>query len=235
MSYSCLISFKKIKAKDINDFFIEMKRVAKSNLDSIAEQNFHYSPIHRELFLSDLQDEIDNKTLYKKLFTEQEEWVKRIFTYRWFYIKEHQLLGVFGIPNSLYSLFDSTVYFQNSTDQDYDFSNWDNVDLFKGIADKYRNLDLDGIVQLCDWYTKEELQENGQLDYMRKTLCYKEIWDTYLDDKLYDKSKGIYLSLLSPFYDDIGFVVDFANITYKKSLDYLTNINLNYDTDKSRE
>ena len=224
MSYSCVISFKKIKAEDISDIFIKMKKAIKDNLDIIAEENFYYSPIYRELTLSDLKDETDNKTLYKKLFTAQEDWVKRIFTYRWFYIKEHQLLGVFGLPNSLCSLFDSTIYFQNSTDQNYDFSEWDDVDLFRSIADKYRNLDLDGVAEICDWYSKEELQEADRLDYMRKTLCYKEIWDTYLDDKLYDNFKGIYISLLSPFYDDISFVVDFANTAYKKSLNYLNSL-----------
>lgn len=233
MSYSCLISFKKIPAEDINDFFIEMKKVAKDNLDSIAEENFSYSPIFRKLSFKDsreLQDEIDNKTLYRELFTAQEDWVKGIFTYRWFYIKEHQLLGVFGLPDSLYSLFDSTIYFQNSTDQNYDFSDWDDIDLFRSIADKYRNLDLDGVAELCDWYTKEALQEYNRLDNTRKTLCYKEIWDTYLDDKLYDESKGIYISLLSPFYDDISFVANFANTTYKKSLNYFKQLN---DTFKS--
>lgn len=224
MSYSCLISFKKIKAEDVNDFFLEMKRVAKDNLDSIAEENYYYSPISGEMLLCDLQDELDNKTIYKKLLTAQEEWVKRIFTYRWFYIKEHQLLGVFGLPDSLCSLLDSTIYFQNSTDQNYDFSEWDGIDLFRNIADKYRNLDLDDIVQLSDWHTKEELQQGDTLDYMRKTLCYKEIWNTYLDDKLYDESKGIYISLLSPFYDDISFVVDFANTAYKKSLNYFKRL-----------
>lgn len=200
MSYSATISFKKIKPEEIFDFFVEIKKKVKENYEKIAEDDFIFSPYAK------------NKSKYEKdeynisLFNDCGDWVRRIFSYRYFYNKELGLLGVYGVPNSLRELFDDTLNFQNSCDQDYEFEYWDKIEAFKAIADKWKAMTPDQVYEeyLSDpyrWsYTKEEFMAEGKPEYYARTFCYEEIWDKSLEKTLFDEDSIVYLSLFQ-YYD----------------------------------
>lgn len=138
---------------------------------------------------------------------------KRVFTYRYFYNKELNLLGIYGLPNSLREIFDDTLGFQNSCDQDYEFEYWDKVEPFKVIADKYKAMSPQEVwkefKKSRDSYTEEEFMDpkENHIEYYAKTLCYEEIWETYLEKTLYNEDSIVYLSLFQ--YYDSGFIHKF--------------------------
>lgn len=204
MSYSATISFKKIKPEEIFDFFLKIKEKVKENLEKIAEDDFIFSP-----YAKNTKKYSDSKYDFD-FINDNTEWAKRIFTYRYFYNKELNLLGIYGLPNSLRELFDDTLGFQNSCDQDYEFEYWDKVEPFKLIANKWRTVSLESVLEKMDRLSDLEYCRDVEKDspqYYAKTACYEEIWETYLEKTLYDEDSIVYLSLFQHY--DSGFIHKF--------------------------
>lgn len=197
MSYSCTISFKQIPASDVFDFLGAFKKAAYEKLEDIAKENSSFSPIMRECPIGKeftISDEIREKTRI---------WAQAsVFHYRHFYNKELGILGVYGVPDCIQDIFDLTVYFQNSCDQDYNFEEWNGIPLFEEIAAKWKSRSLEEIAKLID--RESDIDDMRDLEktepqYYAKSACYEEIW-SHFENTLYDDSAALYLSLFG-FYD----------------------------------
>ena len=196
MSYSCQISFKQIKGDDIFDFFKKLKNEASQHLENIAEDNYVFSPLFKDIYSLN-----ENFTIDRDMKLKIEDWTKSsIFTYRYFYDKENEILGVYSISDCLTDLFDCTVYFQDSCDQNYDFDEWNGIKLFEKIAQKWSTSSDENIIS---YYEKEfgkyDSDDAPDLDYCRKSFAYDEIWKM-VSKTLYDETDVVYLSLYS-YYD----------------------------------
>ena len=228
MSYSCEISFKNVDPKDVYSFLVEYKKVVSEHLEDIAKENVWYSPLLRHDFEFDWAKEPYTK-MSVELRDKLDNWASKIFHFRYFYLPEHNLLGIFGVPDSVQSIFDNTSYFQNSTDQDYDFEDWKGVPWFEEVANKWKDMPFEDFVTA---YTKERGDESSwhhmsneeylkslkEQEYYRKSFCYDEIWNT-IGNYLEKDSGVVYLSLYG-FYD--YFVLQKFNIaTYKAGIDEL--------------
>ena len=133
MSYSATICFKTIKEGELYSFFKKIKDTCKEKFDDIAKDNFLYMPSVSSMKKRMLEGASD-----RAKEEADRAWMRNsIFSYRFFYIPEHNLLGVFGAP--VKDIFDLTCYFQNSCDQDYDFKDWKGVPIFEQIAEKWKN------------------------------------------------------------------------------------------------
>lgn len=109
MSYRCTISFKIIEPADLYSFLLQYKQECLKNYANIAEENCLCSPVWRE---NQNTGFIDLKTLENAEELEQktEIWAKNhVFKYRWFYLADKKLLGIYAVPISVYHLFDSTL------------------------------------------------------------------------------------------------------------------------------
>ena len=202
MSYSATISFKTIKAEDIYGFFQNFKAEATAHLEEIAEDNFLWSPYSKE------RSETDER----KLFQSTEMWARSsVFAYRYFYMTEHKLLAVFGVPKCLQGLFDLTECFQNSCDQDYPFEEWKGVPIFEQIAEKWKNA-TDGEVYKTFEYPDEH-EDETDYDYYRRSRAYDEIWGMF-EDYLYQEEKVVYISLYG--YYDISQIMCFSRFCKEK-------------------
>lgn len=191
MSYSAQISFKTIDAEDISEFFVKIKKECESKQAEIAKNYFTWSPYGRKLVDHHLKY-FDVYEKYPGIDDAVELWVYRTFTFRWFYLKEYKLLGIYGLPNEVLTLCDCTVYFQNSCDQDYEFDEWNGVPIFEEIAEKWKNTP--------DQYFVKEMEDSTcDVEYYRKWSAYKEIW-SMLEDTLEDDSSITYISLFG-FWD----------------------------------
>lgn len=187
MSYSCEISFKEINPEDVYDFLVALKNKLIDNIENIAKDNYIYAPFVR--YQHKPYTKLEN---YSDIECNN-SWVKQVFTYRYFYLKEYNLLGIYGLPSSVQHLFNDTIYFQNSTDQDYDLTNWDKIKLFKDVADKWKNCTNNYIIQTQD------CDEDDDIEYNRKSGCYSEIWNTYLKDTLFNDNSIVYLSCFGSY------------------------------------
>lgn len=201
MSYSANISFKKITSiENIYSFFQEFKFAAIENLDIIAEDDFIYCPLckHHDIKLTDTFESIKYNHDKVVLCSESEYWFNRLFTYRWFYISKWNLLGMYGVPSILSDLFDGTVYFQNSCDQDYERNEYGGIEIFEKIYDEWiLNKTIDEIkayLNETELLFEFECLDDEALLYARRTCVYNEIWKNF-SSTLYDDDSVVHLSL----------------------------------------
>lgn len=191
MSYSATINFKTIPEGELFQFFTHIKQMCKEKMDDIAEDNFIYMPSISKRHLLKGSTEYAQEQL-------DDAWVRNsIFTFRYFYLPEHHLLGMFGVPNAIDKMFDLTVHFQNSCDQDYEYSEWCGVPLFEKIAEKWKNTSDEEVHNTFDY--PDEHRQPIDYDYYRRSNAYNEIW-SICEKFLYDESAIVYLSLFG-FYD----------------------------------
>lgn len=220
MSYSCYISFKTIEPNDIFDFMVNLRKEAASLLDEIANENFLYSPFSRKNVEYNEEFQKKDSKVRREIFKEAEEWAQKCFSYKWFYLPNIKLFGIFGVPTCLRKLFDSTVYFQNSCDQNYEFATWNGIPLFEEITQKWKNATDDEIFKAYEskdycHFEKEEFIERVA-DYYRKTFIYDEIWAMF-DNFLHDDSSTVNIALFaSGDYKDIPRYVRLCLKAYEK-------------------
>lgn len=192
MSYSCYISFKTISQEELYAFFTKLKAKTTENAFEIIKDESCFSPLNKHYPFRAVPED----TLLS-IFSETEDWICRLFTHKWFY--KDGVLGVYGVHESLYDLFDTTIYFQNSCDHDYALEEWQAVPLFKQIADKwagYSSAELTAAILQADCDLLEEECSEKQLEYWRRSMCYNEIWGLF-KDTLYDDNSVVYLGLYS--------------------------------------
>lgn len=220
MSYSCMISFKKINAEDVPEFFVKLKKHISDNIDPIAEDDFIFSPWAKELIGTDFPNEPAEHFIYSEfirkhsgLIDRVDAWIQRVFSYRWFYLKDIKLLGIYGLPNCTESLFDLMHGFQNSCDQDYEFDGWNGVPEFEAIANKWKNLSDEDMLKIDPHYGEPNASD---LDYYRRSKCYDEIWDI-IESTLFDDDSVTYIQLYG-FYDSIP--MKFRILTLKKYMEW---------------
>lgn len=190
MSYSCQIHFKNIKADEVYSFFQELKTNLISKSDDIAKDNFIWLPSIRE----DYKYRDIDKSIVREI---NRAWVHNaLFKYRYFYIPQHELLGIFSLPNGFHEMFDNVSYFQNSCDQDYEFSNWKGIPIFEKIAEKWKNATNEEVYKHFEY--PDEHTEPIDYDYYRRSFAYDEIWEMF-EDYLYRDDLCVYLSIFGGY------------------------------------
>lgn len=196
MSYSCEISFKQISGDDVYEFFQNFKRRTVEHIPEIASTHVVFSPLYNA---HPWEGEFEpTRELREATIT----WAKEsVFRYRYFYNRDLHLLGVYSVEDSQKELFDCTVHFQNSTDQNYPFEDWNGVKYFGDVADKWKNATDE---EVKAWYKKEYDEEynpkwSSDLNYYRQTAAYSEIWGNF-EATLENDDSVVYLSLFG-FFD----------------------------------
>ncbi len=214
MSYGCTISFKTISADKIYPFFQQFKKACIDNLDGFAKENFSYSPLFKKCHYKPIEIEYTEEFLELKKSTET--WAKEsIFKFRWFYLQDSNVLGVYSTDESLQSLFDCTVYFQNSCDQDYEFEEWNGIPAFEKIAAKYKNMTDAELVKKYREKMNDEWdadEHTVDLQYYAKSFAYDEVWEL-VENTLYNDDEAVYLSVFG-YYDILH-----MNRFFKSTLD----------------
>jgi len=194
MSYRATISFKTLKPNEIYPFFQKLKDTASRCLKEIAEYEYLYLPsIRYEHLYNGARDVVKQDA--------DEAWARGVFTTRFFYLAEHELLGVFGLPSEVQGVFDDSIYFQNSCDQDYNFEEWVKIPPFAKIAEKWRTATDDEVKakyaakRLVEW----DEDDDPDLDYYRRTFAYDDIWGM-CEDYMWHDELAVNLSLFG-YYD----------------------------------
>lgn len=94
------------------------------------------------------------------------------FTFRFVYFPKHKILGLVGEFDDFSA---TSVYFQNSTDQDYDYEEWNGISLFEKLAKEVKQFSPDQIVRFFPELPDAEIREN--LEYWRRTCLYQMIYE----------------------------------------------------------
>ncbi|MBQ8806397.1 MAG: hypothetical protein IJZ68_08090 [Bacteroidaceae bacterium] len=141
-------------------------------------------------------------------------WARGVFQHRYTYDNERQLLCMFSVHDAVHSIFDGTVYFQNSTDQNYARSEYAGISAFEAIFDKWQSMpeadflkwyrEKNGSSFYDDYeigcYQGEEREQRylQKMEYARSTAAYAEIWSNY-ESTLYNDESAVYISLYGPY------------------------------------
>ncbi len=107
-------------------------------------------------------------------------WLEALFTFRFLYWEEHKLLGIVMMPSeSVSEKCPLSVYFQNSCDHDYPFSEWKegNIPFFVEAVAKAENYTAEEIRAKVDYEI-----EDDNLEYFRRSTCYDDIFETLAFD-----------------------------------------------------
>lgn len=194
MSYNATISFKTVELSGLYHFFQKLKAETAKKINAIAVDEFLYMPsVRYEHLYKDTHSVVQNDA--------DEAWAKGIFTHRFFYLAEYNLLGVFGVPNDVQQVFDANIYFQNSCDQDYEFETWSGVPVFEQVAEKWKNATDEEVRRK---YTEEDdgswdEEVPFDYDYFRRKYAYDEIWDM-CEEYLFNEDSVVYVSMFG-YYD----------------------------------
>lgn len=137
------------------------------------------------------KDELDTQ-IAKHL----DAWLNKLFTVRCTFWPQHKLLGITGMnwPEECLELAQGKVYFQNSTDQNYEYSVWPaEIPFYQDCIMEIRTLsDLEIIRRrISDDGEIPEEDMPDAIEYARRTLLYRSIYDKLdLEHWLYDYSAG---------------------------------------------
>ena len=116
-------------------------------------------------------------------------WLSQLFTIRCTYWPQYNLLGIIGDewPETCKSLAAGSVYFQNGTDQDYEYECWPTaIPFFKERVDAVKRMTDDEVRQISELNCDD-------IEYVRRSLVYQTIAkDLTLDDWIY-RGAGDYL------------------------------------------
>lgn len=190
MSYYATINFKTVKEGELYGFLKQIKDACKAKFAEIAKDNFIYMPSINKDYL------LKNDSEYAKDQIDRAWMRNSIFSYRFFYIPEHNLLGVFGVPDDVKDIFDLTCYFQNSCDQDYPFTDWNGIPVFEKIANKWKNATDEEVYKAFEY--PDEHKEPIDYDYYRRSFAYDEIWKMS-ENYLYSEDDVVYISMFGGY------------------------------------
>ena len=199
MSYSATVSFKKLRPEEIQPFLTKLKKTIISSLDIIARQNYTYSPCF------DISKEL---SYTQEVRQKMEAWAAKVFRYRFYFEINGSMLGVFGLPDCVTDLFDATIYFQDSCDQNYAFDTWNGIPEFEEVARKwqsYSDEDIDREMAKRGYEdVGREIAKRGDTrmsyEYYRRSFCYNDIYMNYVYPYLMKDSITMHLSVFG-FYD----------------------------------
>ena len=192
---------------EIIPFFRSFKQRVTEKLKEIAEDNYCFCPFIRKSLFNLPEDFSELEIPFSENGKQSIYWANcDVFKYRYFYDSEYKLLCVFGVPDAVQDVFDCTVYFQNSCDQDYEKKCWNGVDKFEQRYEEWMTVDVDVIKKkyadshLSDFDVDypDVIKKSKALNYYRKTFAYEEIWNRY-SKYLYNDENAIYLSLYGQY------------------------------------
>lgn len=195
MSYSCQISFKEIPTNEVYPFLQTFKKAISERLEDIAKANASYSPMVRSCPLGEDKIEMTDELLHAT-----EDWARNtVFKYRFFYNADLQILGMYGVDKCMQDMFDCTVYFQNSCDQDYAYEEWNGIKHFESIVDKWKNADDETVKEEFKKRINSAWDENeNEVEYWKRSFVYEDIWKNF-ENTLFDDSSSLFLSIFGSF------------------------------------
>lgn len=139
----------------------------------------------------------------KQAFTDPfPSWLYEFHNCKFVYFKEANVLGLIGDYGlvEVVEMFDTAFYFQNSSDQDYDYDLWDDkINIFKDIKKQVLALSDEDLANTFisgpeNWYNESDREHiMKDIEYYRKTYLYNAITKALgVIDFIYDKNSERY-------------------------------------------
>lgn len=160
MSYAFGMFFKQIKQEDLLSFIDKVQSEMRNHANEWIDYNKDYAPSVRSV------RSLTNEPKFIKAFMD-EYWLNTLFTSRFVYWPNYDLLGVSGykFPGEIENWFDGHFTFQNSSDQDYDYETWPaGIDLFATRINRVKNADDSNLYEYVNKFMAEYSMEEIKAD-----------------------------------------------------------------------
>ena len=177
MSSAIEMTFYKIGQNNVLEVISKITEAFRSDIDNILEENRIFIPSNRYSECA----EADNNT-----------WLMQVMTRKFCYWKQYSLLGVVGNTPNVDGLKGYSVYFQDSTDQDYEYAEWPPFKFFKETIREVKSMSSADILKEMEWDEDDELPDEG---YYRRTAVYKRIYDALGLENVLDDREGPYIKI----------------------------------------
>lgn len=208
MSYAIDLSFKEMKKDQIFDFIQKFKELVinPEEVKKRIKENYHFSV---RWVVGSNSNGIDDFDVEDRI----ESWIDRLFTFKFIWIERYSLLAcVIREDDLANSLFDGNVFFQNSTDQDYDYEVWKDIRPFKEISDSVERLSFDGEgIESLRKLSKNSWFNNSlsdftkdKFEYYKRSLVYDLIFDP-IEELVFGDKNTIWVKTLSDSVDFIRY------------------------------
>ena len=208
MSYAIDLSFKEMKKDQIFDFIQKFKELVinPEEVKKRIKENYHFSV---RWVVGSNSNGIDDFDVEDRI----ESWIDRLFTFKFIWIERYSLLAcVIREDDLANSLFDGNVFFQNSTDQDYDYEVWKDIRPFKEISDSVEGLSFggEGIESLRklsknSWFNNSLSDfTKDKFEYYKRSLVYDLIFDP-IEELVFGDKNTIWVKTLSDSVDFIRY------------------------------
>ena len=163
-------------------------QMTEKNVRKAIGDNRYYIPSVRTGYIADAESKTRRADVLAN--TADRYWLEALFTFRFLYWEEHKLLGIVMMPSeSVSEKWPLSVYFQNSCDHDYPFSEWKegNIPFFVDTVAKAENYTAEEIRAKVDYEI-----EDDNLEYFRRSTCYDDIFETLaFDSWLYNHDTDV--------------------------------------------
>ena len=186
MSYAFGMYFKEISQVNVLPFVDQVCGELANSSKEYIERNGFYIP--------SLRYKSEDKRI-------DDYWLNTLFEISFVYWPEKQLLGLCGYeyPSNVKEMFSSFVYFQNSTDRDYNYAEWPAAYVFQKHVHDSVVMDKKSIIQKymsvndCDSKEAKEFYDTDP-HYFRRALVYDSVYkDLALDDWLWGKDNPSFI------------------------------------------
>ena len=152
----------------------------KAQMENTIEGNLYYVP--------SLRNNVDPEN-WRMAMQADENWLYRLFSYRFVYWKEFRLLGMVGTLPDIAPKPSGCVYFQNSCDRDYELKSWPaKIPFFRERVKQARE-SLAAEPKEC----LKALYEKGSLD--------ADVWEEIVEDDGFDRETAEYHTLSALYHD----------------------------------
>lgn len=165
----------------------ELKK--KENAQKYINESQYYFPSNKILLSN---SEKQSRSVQHLMHEATRHFLYNLFTVNFVYFYKQKLLGVCGEcwPDDFKNYFRTFIDFQNSCDQDYERERWKGIRFFIDTYDQCANIPTNELLHLVEIDDEPlESMDPDAIDYYRKSLAYKMIFDELaLDDWLYGRS-----------------------------------------------
>lgn len=115
--------------------------------------------------------------------------IYKFFRFKFVYFKK---LNILAFNGECKKFFPVLIHFQDSGDQNYDYSVWKGISYFESVISKSKNISIEELKEFFIKYGYEEddFEEVSDIEYFRKSFVYKTIFNSLnLNDYLYSREK----------------------------------------------
>lgn len=154
-----------------------------AKVQKMLEDSFYQIPSVRARYYCDKKVPYSQRNMQMENLADMANryWLRAMFTYRFLYWEQYQLLGIVMMPqNEVNEKWPLCAFFQDGCDHDYDFATWEpgNIPFFVDAVAKAKTI------------VPDNAEEN--IDYLRRSRCYEYIYETLgLDNWMLDREGDV--------------------------------------------